>query len=195
MRRANAAIAALLAVGVAAGLMGLPAKSREAIQDRNQRNGAEFKGQVVYVDDGDSVVVLTEGKVQLKVRLASIDAPEVSHTSHEAGRIGQPYADGAKRYLAHLVKGKTVDLKCPETDRYGRSVCDLFVSGQSVDREMVRQGWAWANEAARGRYMRDPQIPVLEAEARHERRGLWAAEHPVAPWEWRKTCWEQHVCR
>jgi len=166
--------------------------SKGSVECQIQRG--DFRGKVVYVDDGDTVTILNAAQEQVKVRLSSIDAPELSHTNKEIGRIGQPYADNSKRYLEGLVKGRTVDAKCPDTDRYGRAVCDLAVDGRSANEAMVRMGWAWANEAARGRYMRDGAVPGLEAAARRARVGLWAGVHPVAPWEWRKACWEQHHC-
>jgi len=46
---------------------------------------------------------------------------------------------------------------------------------------MVRAGWAWAFT----RYQTDPAIPLLEAQARAERAGLWADTSPVPPWRWR----------
>jgi micrococcal nuclease len=35
------------------------------------------------------------------------------------------------------------------------------------------------------KYLTDPGIRELEAEARGVGRGLWADWHPVAPWHWR----------
>ena len=194
--RAISSVAFVVVLSLSAGvaLTCLRVESHEAIFAATHGASTEYRGRVVYVDDGDTVIVRKESGEQVNVRLASIDAPELSHTRQEAGRLGQPYAYEAKRYLVSLVKGKVLDLKCPDADRYGRSVCDLIVDGRSIDQEMVRQGWAWANEAAHGRYMRDPEMPGLEAEARRERRGLWAGENPVPPWEWRSRCWEQGVC-
>jgi micrococcal nuclease len=192
--RHSVVLAALVFLGVGMTLTCLSVESRESRWAPSRENRGDFRGRIVYVDDGDTVVALTASNEQVKVRLASIDAPESSHTNKEAGRVGQPFAEGSKRFLESLVKGKVVDLKCPDTDRYGRAVCDLLVDGESVDREMVRQGWAWANEAANGRYLRDSQMPGLESAARREHRGLWAGANPVAPWEWRKKCWEQGVC-
>ena len=143
----------------------------------------EVKGRVVYVDDADTIVLLVNDREQMKIRLSSIDAPEVSHTKNETGRIGQPYSDGAGKYLASLIKGKTVTANCFEADRYGRDVCELFLGGESVNKELVRQGWAWANMAAKGRYLRDKSLPHLEAAARSSRLGLWAGTNPVPPWE------------
>jgi endonuclease YncB( thermonuclease family) len=157
-------------------------------------NAATLAGKVVYVDDGDTVIVLVDGKTQEKVRLSSIDAPESSHTNKEKGRIGQPYSNNSGQYLASLIKGKNVELSCFEPDRYGRNVCEVFFDGKSVNKEMVKQGWAWANMSGGGRYLRDKSLPGLEAQARANRSGLWAGTNPVAPWEWRDTCWKQGRC-
>ncbi len=151
-------------------------------------------GEVIHVDDGDTVVLLVPGNQQVHVRLSSIDAPEASHTKKETGRIGQPYAENAKRYLASLVKGQTVDAHCFEQDRYGRSVCELIANGSSVNRQMVEQGWAWANQATNGRYLRDKSLKALESKARGARAGLWAGAHPIPPWEWRSACWKNSRC-
>ena len=157
-------------------------------------NPFDASGKVVYVDDGDTVVLLVDGKNQMKIRLSSIDAPESSHTNKQVGRIGQPYSDNSGRYLASLVKGKTVDAHCFEADRYGRDVCELFVDGHSVNKEMVKQGWAWANVSAQGRYLRDKSLTSTESTARASHAGLWAGLNPVAPWAWRDVCWKQGKC-
>lgn len=52
-----------------------------------------------------------------------------------------------------------------------------------VNTEMVRRGAAWVFR----RYSDDPALLRLEAEARADRRGLWALPEAgrVPPWEWR----------
>jgi micrococcal nuclease len=152
----------------------------------------QVAGKVIYVDDGDTVIVLLADNSKLKVRLASIDAPEVSHTNHETGRIGQPYSDNSKRFLESLVHGRQVIADCPEQDKYGRSICTLTVGGVNVNAEMVRNGWAWANTANSGRYLRDRTFVGLQEEARLARKGLWQGRQPVEPWEWRHVCWESN---
>lgn len=151
-------------------------------------------GIVVNVADGDTVVLLVDGHRQMKIRLSSIDAPESSHANRETGRIGQPYSDNSRSYLKALVRGKTVQARCFEADKYGRDVCELFVESRSVNKEMVIHGWAWANVSARGRYLWDKRLPDMEAKARSSHSGLWAGSNPVAPWEWRDKCWTQGKC-
>lgn len=155
---------------------------------------ADVQGRVVYVDDGDTVVMLLADKSQMKVRLASIDAPESSHTNKEKGRVGQPYSENSKQYLAKLVKGLDVTARCFEKDRYERDVCELFVGGESANKQMVMAGMAWANQSSGGRYLRDKSLMKHEEAARAARLGLWKGAAPVPPWEWRKVCWGEGRC-
>jgi endonuclease YncB( thermonuclease family) len=147
-------------------------------------------GEVFRVEkvlDGDTVIL--RGAPQ-RVRLANIDAPEMSHGY---GKPGQPFAVQATKWMERAVEGKDVSLRCPDEDRYGRRVCVLFLNGQDVNKELVRQGLAWAN-TANPRYLRDRSVLDAQRQAQRERRGLWAQPHPTAPWLWRHGCWERRVC-
>ncbi|WP_244583516.1 thermonuclease family protein, partial [Escherichia coli] len=53
--------------------------------------------------------------------------------------------------------------------------------GMNVNQFMVRAGAAWVYE----QYNTDPVLPVLQGEARQQKRGLWADSAPVPPWVWR----------
>ncbi len=59
----------------------------------------------------------------------------------------------------------------------------LLPDGRSLDRELVRAGFAWWYR----RYAPDDETPEqLEREARGAELGLWADPHAVPPLEWRK---------
>jgi micrococcal nuclease len=138
--------------------------------------------------DGDTVAV--RGWDQ-HVRLANIDAPEVSHGY---GKPGQPFSLQSQRWLAREVEGRAgVTIRCMDEDRYRRPVCDLYRDGQHLNKELVRAGLAWANTAS-ARYLRDRSVLGAQDEARQARRGLWSSPTPVEPWNWRRQCWEQKSC-
>ena len=145
-----------------------------------------FTGQVVGVSDGDTVKVLTEqtcnsgeecrsGKVQYRVRLAEIDAPEKK----------QPFGSKAKAALSELVAGQMITVEQVDKDRYGRLVANLYADGKWVNAEMVRSGDAWVYR----QYAKTPELFQLEEEAREGKRGLWALpeQERTPPWEWRKA--------
>ena len=119
---------------------------------------ADIHGRVVRVLDGDTIdVMLSQHPV--RVRLVNIDAPEKK----------QDYGRWSEKIMKSLVAGKTVTVTYFQRDRYGR------ILGQ------VYAGAAWVYE----QYNTDPVLPVLQGEARQQKRGLWADSAPVPPWVWR----------
>lgn len=150
-------------------------------------------GKVVRVADGDTIT-LRRAKNE-RIRLASIDSPEKDSGS---GRPGQPYAEAARKYLAERVAGQNVRLVCYETDRYGRHICDVPLeeggSLTTVNQALVLAGFAWANQQAGGKYLRDDTLMSLQAQAKAAKRGLWAEPNPTAPWVWRLECWRNGKC-
>ena len=135
-------------------------------------------GLVVGISDGDTLKVRCPD-VQaepIKVRLAEIDAPEK----------GQPFGSNARQALADLVFQKAVEVHQIDTDRYGRVVARLTTKKHpDVNFEMVKQGYAWCYPKF---LKRAEECRSAEADARSQRRGLWADNSaPVAPWEWRKA--------
>jgi micrococcal nuclease len=154
--------------------------------------GSTYKltGKVVRVSDGDTVNLLVENK-QERIRLASIDAPE---TAHGSSQPGQPFGEASRKNLADYVAGKTLTVVCFEKDHYDRHICDIPVNGTTANRLQVEQGYAWANQQAKGKYLRDKSLPELEKAARQKKLGLWAEPNAVAPWEWRVECWKNKKC-
>jgi endonuclease YncB( thermonuclease family) len=129
--------------------------------------------RVVSVHDGDTLRAIDEGKVEQRIRLAGIDAPE----------RGQPFGNVARERLAALTMGKAVAVDVEDVDRYGRTVARLEADGLDVCRQMVADGLAWHFT----RYSDDQRLAAAEREARAERRGLWRDPAPVPPWEWRAS--------
>ena len=69
-----------------------------------------------------------------------------------------------------------------QRDRYGRILRQVYApDGMNITPFMVRAGAAWVYE----QYNTDPVLPVLQNEARQQKRGLWSDADPVPPWIWR----------
>ncbi|MCM0035557.1 MAG: thermonuclease family protein [Burkholderiaceae bacterium] len=154
--------------------------------------GTPYKltGKVVRVSDGDTVNLLVENK-QERIRLASIDAPE---TAHGSSQPGQPFGEASRKNLAEYVAGKTLTVVCFEKDHYDRHICDIPVNGTTANRLQVEQGYAWANQQAKGKFLRDKTLVDLEKSARQKKLGLWAEPGAIAPWQWRVECWKNKKC-
>ncbi|CAM5183563.1 Endonuclease YncB(Thermonuclease family) OS=Castellaniella defragrans OX=75697 GN=HNR28_001113 PE=4 SV=1 [Castellaniella defragrans] len=145
-------------------------------------------GRVVHVADGDTLTLQVRESATHRIRLASIDAPEIGHGRKQPG---QPYGQASRRALADLVAGHTVTLRCYEQDQYGRDICDVpLTDGRTANQAQVAAGMAWANRQGGGKYLRDGRLPDLERQARTQRLGLWRDAHPLPPWEWRWKCWK-----
>jgi endonuclease YncB( thermonuclease family) len=131
-----------------------------------------FEGQVVSVHDGDTITVLVAQR-QVKVRLADIDAPELS----------QAFGRRSRQSLDELCAGRAADVDDQGQDRYGRRIGRVRCAGADANAEQVRRGLAWVFI----RYApKDSPLYRDEAQARGDRRGLWADEAPVAPWDYRE---------
>lgn len=136
--------------------------------------GPVFSARVLKVIDGDSLEVDYAGH-KIKLRLWGIDAPEMR----------QSYGKQAKIWLAAMVKGRTIEAEAKDIDIYNRLVTLVWVDGQSVNEEMVRQGAAWVYRS----YCREGICDTwqsLQNDARSARRGLWANEKTFPPWQARR---------
>jgi endonuclease YncB( thermonuclease family) len=141
----------------------------------------EFKVTRVY--DGDTIKAKGHD-IEIKVRLAGIDAPETSRKKKEPG---QPFSQQSKKYLAELVLNKTVDIKGYGLDGYSRILGVIYLEGKNINLEMIKEGLA---EAYRGRppHGFDPApYRNAEREARAEKRGMWSlGDKYISPKKWRK---------
>jgi len=136
-----------------------------------------INGTVVSVTDGDTVTLLDELKVQHKIRLAGIDAPEKK----------QAFGMRSKDSLSDLVYKKQVIIETNKTDRYGREIGVIFVYGKDANLEQVNRGFAWHYKAyQREQSANDRRLyEYAEREARAVKKGLWIDANPTPPWEFR----------
>jgi len=133
---------------------------------------SDFAGNVVGVIDGDTLMVMHNGRGE-KIRLNGIDCPEK----------GQAYGHKAKEAASALVFGKHVTIVTHGHDKYGRTIGDVLLpDGTNVNYTLVKDGMCWwYRKYAPG----DATLERLETESRVAKRGLWVDLHPVPPWEWR----------
>ena len=147
-------------------------------------------GKVVGVTDGDTLTLLVN-RTRFKVRLTEIDTPEK----------GQTWGSRATQALGKKVFQKDVVVESSGYDRYDRLLGRIWLGDRDINREMVREGHAWAYR----RYLTDQSLLEDEAAAKAEQIGLWSVPDPVAPWAWRRgsrslvvqdfTCGAKTYCR
>lgn len=100
--------------------------------------GAAYAEEVKIVD-GDSLELNGE-----RVRLDGIDAPEYFQVCRNEQNKEYECGQEALQYLQNLSEGQSVTCNClAEKDKYGRKLCECFVGNLSLNKEMVRSGWAF----------------------------------------------------
>jgi endonuclease YncB( thermonuclease family) len=78
-------------------------------------------------------VVFDAKKVQHKIRLQGIEAPE----------RGQAFGTKSKEHLSDLVAGKSVVVDYSKYDRYHWILGKVLVNGEDVNLEQLEAGMAW----------------------------------------------------
>ena len=137
------------------------------------KSDLNFKGKVVSVSDGDTLVVLGENNKQYKVRLSEIDAPEKS----------QAFGQASKNSLSEMAYKRYAVASCSGKDQYDRYICKVTVDGLEVNKTQVSRGYAWVYK----QYSKRAELLNAENAAREIGVGLWAESNPTPPWEYRRN--------
>jgi micrococcal nuclease len=131
-------------------------------------------GEVVLVQDGNTLTVKTERDKLLKVRLADIDAPE----------MGQSFGKAARRLATDLALGKIVRINYIFKDKYNRLIGEVFLpDGKLMNEEMIKAGLAWHY---RVKHPHSSFLEKLEYKAWEKHLGLWIQKAPLPPWKFRR---------
>lgn len=124
------------------------------------------------VSDGDTVIILTDDKVQHKIRLNDIDAPEKK----------QAFGNKSKDNLAKYIAGKTVTVQYQKKDKYKRILGTIYLDKLDINLQQVKDGFAWVYK----KYSKNQDYYNAEKVSRENKKGLWIDKNPIAPWEFRK---------
>lgn len=185
-------LAAWALAGAIAGERDGRSSSRAAVEEQS--------GRVERVVDGDTLVVVVNG-VDERVRLLGIDTPEPPRD----GRPGEYLAVEASDLARSLALGRRVRLRGDalreDRDDYGRLLRYVLLPDERLlNAELVRSGHA--RVFTRYRFEREDEFLALEALARRQGIGLWAAAglaeidwnlahgrrpvrlHPTTGWNW-----------
>jgi endonuclease YncB( thermonuclease family) len=147
-----------------------------SIHDNTYASSVTESYTLLRVVDGDTLVVATEKGEKISVRLYGIDCPE--------GR--QNFGVAAKQAVHDLTHNQTLKLDLLYQDRYGRSVAIVWLPDNTTLQErllITGAGWVFTRYCVRSECAAWER---LEHTARALKIGLWEAEHPIPPWEWRK---------
>ncbi|UNU74140.1 thermonuclease family protein [Moraxella nasovis] len=129
--------------------------------------------KVVGISDGDTINCLTDDKTQIKIRFDQIDAPEKA----------QDFGTASKQALSDMIFNKTVEIDAKQTDKYGRTVAEVYYNDKNINQEMVAIGMAWAYRE----YLKDNYYIDLENNARLQQLGIWSQPNPIYPSDFRRA--------
>ena len=131
-------------------------------------------GRVIEINDGDVITVFNLNR-PVRIKLLAVDAPEEN----------QPFGDVAKKHLSDLVYNKSVSVEYWGIAADGSLIGRVTLNNTDIGAQMIRDGVAWFDASNQGRLsVADREIyQQSEQAARSEKRGLWQADAPVAPWE------------
>jgi micrococcal nuclease len=125
---------------------------------------------VISVSDGDTIVVLIDGKKE-KVRFIGIDAPELAQ---------KPWGEEAKKYLEALLGSSgwrlRLEFDIEKRDKYGRLLAYLWTTkNQMLNFLIIKSGYAML-------YTIPPNVKyagelrAAQNEARSKRLGIWSGK-------------------
>ena len=139
---------------------------------------ASLFGKVIEVNSGD-VITISNLNRPVRVKLLGVDAPEMDQT----------FGDVSKKHLADLVFDKSVLVEYSGISADSSLTGRVLLNDADIGAQMIRDGAAWfdVNNVSRLSVPDREIYQQSEVAARIERRGLWQAEHPTAPWEFVKA--------
>jgi len=139
---------------------------------------ASLFGKVIEVNSGDVITIFNLNR-PVRVRLLGVDAPEMDQT----------FGDVAKKHLSDLVYDKSVLVEYSGISADSSLTGRVLLNNADIGAQMIRDGAAWfdVNNVSRLSGSDREVYQQSELAARSERRGLWQAEHPTAPWEFVKA--------
>ena len=137
-------------------------------------DAATLFGRVVEVNDGDVITVFNLNR-PVRIKLLAVDAPERDQT----------FGEVAKKHLTELVYDKSVLVEYSGIAPDGSLVGRVTLNSVDVGAQMIRDGAAWFDASNQDRLSASDREVYQQSElaARNEKRGLWQAENPIAPWE------------
>lgn len=110
----------------------------------------------------------------MRIRLILVDTPETRHP-----KLGkQPFGTEAKEYVEHrlkIAKRVEIELHGNSKDKYGRCLGHVFVSGQNLNRLLLKNGYARMAYRYQ-KYNYEDRYREAEADAKAKRLRIWSVD-------------------
>jgi len=131
------------------------------------------------IHDGDTLQVRSPKGEVLKVRFACVDAPELK----------QPLGQESRNYLRSMINeaGGKVKVQIVDTDRYGRSVGEVWTKSGLLQSRMAAAGMAFAYDQYSKNCPNWDAVKSSEKAAMEFKLGVWRSPNFERPWDYRKS--------
>ena len=132
-----------------------------------------WQGRVSHLPDARTLVVEQAG-VKRTVTLYALRTPEAD----------EPFADAAYDFFSGHLKGQRVDIQPVHSPGQGALVYVLG-SQDSINAQMLRQGWAWIQDAYCEKARLCGRLNDIQSQAERLKRGIWQKiPEDTPPWRW-----------
>ncbi|MDR1396673.1 MAG: thermonuclease family protein [Desulfarculales bacterium] len=141
---------------------------------------ADWNGRITKIADGDILTMVTDDNRTLTFRLFAVDCPEP----------GQPYAQQARDLVKELVLDDPRLVTALEElrDQVGQVLAVVVLAdGSTLNDRLLMEGLAWFDFRLCGENSFCKGMMDLEKQARDQRRGLWADQNPLPPWDFKAS--------
>jgi micrococcal nuclease len=163
---------------VLAGAHNSPAPVSSPAGARTPAAVAGTPAEIERVVDGDTVVVLLDGRRE-RVRLLNIDTPETVAEDRPVECLG-PEASEFTKHLLPPGTEVTLAFDIERRDQYGRMLAAVYTAdGENVNVKIAREGLAYAVTFGENDRFR-PLVQAAMEEARDAHRGLFDPTGPCA---------------
>lgn len=122
--------------------------------------------------DGDTIWVNKEGE-SIKVRLISINAPEIEHENN----VAEEYANEAKEFVCNTLNSANkveleYDNNSKKEDKYGRTLAWIWVDDKLLQKLIIKEGLAKVDYVYK-EYEYSKELCMIEKRAVKENKGIW----------------------
>ena len=138
------------------------------------KNQSMVRAKVLSITDGDTFKVRLRGEKKT-IRIACIDAPEMSE---------DPWGQKAKDALTGMLRvGSKVNLMEHDTDRYGRTVAEVYKGrDKNIGLTLVKKGFAEVYDKYAYQCDED-ELTKFERKAQRKEKGMWSDSKDAKPVE------------
>lgn len=139
-----------------------------------------FLAKVVRVGDGDTLTIMDPQNQKIKIRLASIDAPEYKQT----------FGKESRAYLNQLIYDKTIKVQNLGLDPYNRVLAKIWYQNKDVQLQLIEEGMAWHYAYFAKKQQTDAEFKQYEQaqkQAKANQLGLWKDPKAISPWNFKRN--------